>query len=99
MTPDQIKAWVELAKLPTPHEPTHYMTEDAQYCGYWYVCCESERFVKILGSYYLHSDGIIYEGTLNKATKTSGWFKTKDEADAAIELYYEKLGLELCNGH
>lgn len=99
MTQDQIKAWVELAKLPTPGQPTLYDNKGAEYRGFWYVCCDVADQPKVFGSFYLHSNGKIYEGTLNKKSGGSGWFKSKLDALAAIEIYYARLGLEMYNGN
>jgi len=89
MDTDAKKIWASVGGVPKPNPPTEYLYENEGLglAGQWYVYVP-----KVDG--YLHSDGIIRENAGDdSSSKHTGWFKTKEEADAAIELYYKSLDL------
>lgn len=92
MTDDCKKAWAKLAGVHLDgSSPVQYTRNDPgfKHYGHWYL---------VAGKGYLHNDGNIYENAQDSGTAgSSGWFKTKQDAEKAIELYYELLYSGLIN--
>lgn len=53
--------------------------------GKWYVAASDD------GMKYLHSDGVIRRGTVRPDGEYSGYFDTKEEAEAAIKAFEREL--------
>lgn len=87
---EKAKIWVELAGLSKPERPCQHKDRDDpnfDFNKYWYIPMADPKGVTISGTFYLHSDGIMRDGTKGPDGFT-GWYKTKKEAEQAIEKYY-----------